>query len=100
MWAEVFNILGFLDARDGGNNDNNNDNMKTAKEEIDMLYSRAKSKEHEEKEETFVERCFENLDDILDELTPQDLRILIKSEEELHQARQFDRMFPCKDYNQ
>ena len=100
MVAEVFNILGFHDARDEGSNDNHNDNMKTAKEEVEMLYSRAKSKEQEEREETFDERCFENMDDILDELTPQDLRILIKSEEELHQARQFGRIFPCKDYNQ
>ena len=35
--AEVFNILGFHDTRDGGSNDNHNDNMKTAKEEVDML---------------------------------------------------------------
>ena len=62
------------------------------------LYSRVKSDQQLEKEEYYAE---ENLDpedylDIVDEqnLTPRDVRLLVRAEDELEQCRNFKRIFP------
>ena len=98
--AEMFNILGFHVSRNDDEEDSANDNKKTVNKEVKRLYDRAKSKKQEGQEAIFEERGFISMDKLLDELTPQDLKILMKSEEELHQAKIFSRIFPCKDYNQ
>ena len=100
----MFNIIGFHYTREAEedvkhNNDNHSvDNI--TKEEVMKLYSRAKSKEQEEKEAIFEERCILNGENILEDLTPRDLRILIKSEEELLQSKEFSRIFPSMEYEQ
>ena len=98
--AEMFNILGFHVSRNYDEAGDINDNRRTVNEEVKQLYDRAKSKIQEDQEAIFEERGFTSTDNLQEELTPQDLRILIKSEEELHQANMFSRIFPCKDYNQ
>jgi len=61
----------------------------------ERLYSRSKDRKHMEKEKavTTLSRD-EGIDFILQDLTSLDLRILIKSEEELSQSRSFTRIFP------
>merc|ERR550519_24453 len=59
------------------------------------LYSRVRDKKHREKEvavSTMTRDDGENF--ILDNLTPHDLRILVKTEEELSQSSNFLRIFP------
>ena len=96
----MFNILGFHVGRNVNEAGDINDNRKTVNEDVKRLYDRAKSKKQEDQEAIFGEGGFTSTDNLQEELTPQDIRILIKSEEELHQAKMFSRIFPCKDYNQ
>ena len=62
------------------------------------LYSRVKSEQQLEKEEYYAEEGLQPEDylDIVDEenLTPRDVRLLVRAEEELEQCRDFRRIFP------
>ena len=65
------------------------------------LYSRVKSEEQVEKEEYYEEEGLQR-DDYRDmvaeaELTPRDVRILVRAEEELGQCQLYTRIFPRAD---
>ena len=66
------------------------------------LYTRAKTESQIEKEEYYSETEGLTREDYVDmvspeELTPRDVRILTRAEEELAQARMYTRIFPSKD---
>ena len=65
------------------------------------LYSRVKSEQQLEKEEYYAEEAMEPEDyiDIVDEesLTPRDVRLLVRAEEELEQCKNFRRIFPSAE---
>jgi len=65
------------------------------------LYSRNKTEEQEEKEEYYNEEGLQREDymDILDDLSPRDVRLLIRAEEELNQCKHYTRIFPTHDSN-
>ena len=62
------------------------------------LYSRVKSEQQLEKEEDYGEEDLEPEDylDMVEEenLTPRDVRLLVRAEEELDQCRNYRRIFP------
>ena len=62
------------------------------------LYSRVKSEQQLEKEEYYAEEDLEPEDflDMVEEenLTPRDVRLLVRAEEELDQCRNYRRIFP------
>ena len=84
----MFNILGF---HDSSTNDD---------EVIKTLYSEAKTVDQIEKEKIYTESIVEDTSEVIDTLTPHDLRVLIKSEEELSQTKDFERIFPHKEYDE
>ena len=65
------------------------------------LYSVQKTEEQLEKEEYYAESGLvrEDYIDMVndEELTPRDLRILIRAEEELNQCKMYTRIFPSQD---
>jgi len=72
-----------------------NDETETVEGFDERLYRRSKDKRQREKESTVATLTRdEGVDFILQDLTPLDLRILIKSEEELSQTISFTRIFP------
>ena len=99
MIAEMFNILGFHITEPI------NDKKKAAiidKTALDsfvdfdpQMYMRKKSNEQLEKEEDWGKGKHGLFDE--DQLTPLDVRILIRAEEELEQTVNFTRLLPCAD---
>ena len=88
LTAEMFNILGFHES-----NDDNEEVIKT-------LYSQARTEDQIEKEKMCTDSIIEDTSEVIDTLTPHDLRVLIKSEEELSQTKDFERIFPHKEYDE
>ena len=84
----MFNILGFHDS-----SIDNEDFIK-------RLYSEAKTVDQIKKEKIYTESIIEDTSEVIDTLTPHDLRVLIKSEEELSQTKDFERIFPHKEYDE
>ena len=68
------------------------------------LYTRVKTEEQEEKEAYYSEEGLQREDylDMVnpDELTPRDVRQLVRAEDELSQCKLYTRIFPSKDSNQ
>ena len=90
----MFNILGFHVSAHGEGNEN--DNIRAVNDQLDSLYKRT----NKDDDEDFLERKeFGDIYDLLD-LQSDDLRILMRAEEEISQAKMFSRIFPNKDYKQ
>ena len=81
MVAEMFNILGF----------HTSSSSCLREEEILKKYSRDRTEEEQVKEELFYDNT-EN--DLMTDLTDRDVRVIMKSEEELSQTQHFERLFP------
>ena len=68
------------------------------------LYTRSKSEAQLEKEAYYSEEGLQREDylDMVDpeELTPRDVRLLVRAEDELSQCKLYTRIFPNKDSNQ
>merc|ERR1711915_778939 len=82
--------MGILGFHDSSANDD---------EVIKTLYSKANTVDQIEKEKIYTESIIEDTSEVIDTLTPHDLRVLIKSEEELSQTKDFERIFPHKEYD-
>ena len=96
--AEMFNILGFhapsnFDGNDIGNTYRFNGYF-------DMLYNEANTRDQDDEEYLHEKRVITNINELMNQLTAEDLKILIRAEEELSQVQVFTRIFPNKDYNQ
>ena len=96
--AEMFNILGFHANNDYEGNDN--DNIRDVNEDFDRLYDRTNTRYQYDDETPCEKRLFADIDELMDQLSAEDLKILIKSEEELSQVQIFTRIFPNQDHNQ
>ena len=79
----MFNILGF--------HTSSSSSSCLREEEILKKYSRDRTEEEQVKEELFYENT-EN--DLMTDLTDRDVRVIMKSEEELSQTQHFERLFP------
>ena len=97
MIAEMFNILGFHLTEPLNDRKKaaimNKTSLKTFIDFDPQMYTRFKSKEQLTKEKETIPSS------LLDEekLTPCEVRILMRAEEELSQTVNFSRLFPCKD---
>jgi len=105
MIAEMFNLVGFhFTGKANGKQKQalkEKYNLTNSLEFEPRLYNRAKSEEQIEKEEYYAHEDTTR-DDYLelseeDTLTPRDIQILIRAEEELNQCKGFSRIFPRKD---
>ena len=94
----MFNILGFHANVDYEKNDN--DIIRDVHEDFDRLYDRTNNTDQYDEENPLEKRVFTDVDEFVDQLTAEDFRILLQSEEELSQTQIFTRIFPNKDHNQ
>ena len=99
MISEMLNILGFhitapiTDKKKADIMDKTG--LKSLVEFDPQMYTRVKSIEQLEKEKDWAENQSAGFDE--DKLTPLDVRILLRAEEEFEQTVNFSRLFPCKD---
>ena len=99
MVAEMFNIVGFHTPNIPENQDNFK-NIKKFSPYDNRFYSSLKSSEEQHKIERFSSQYFSRecyLEKILYNLTPSDVRIILRSEDELSQAKSWTRIFPTSN---
>ena len=94
----MFNILGFHAPTNFDENGISNINRFNGY--FDMLYNEANTRDQDDEEYLHEKRVITNINELMNQLTAEDLKILIRAEEELSQVQVFTRIFPNKDYNQ
>ena len=94
----MFNILGFH--APSNFDENGIGNINRFNGYFDMLYNEANTRDQDDEEYLLEKRVITNINEFMGQLTAEDLKILIRAEEELSQVQMFTRIFPNKDYNQ
>ena len=100
MLPEMFNIVGFHipNKRSLSQNLQGLENIK--KHHDNRIYSSLRTKEEDVKIDKIMNNFVEkecNLDNIIDQLLPSEVRIILRSEDELSQTKSWTRIFPASN---
>ena len=100
MIPEMFNIVGFHIPHERSLSQNLQGLENNKKHHDSRIYSSLKTKEEDEKIDKIMNDFEKNechLENILEQLLPSEVRIILRSEDELSQTRSWTRIFPVSN---
>jgi hypothetical protein len=100
MLPEMFNIVGFHIPNERCLSQNLQSLENNKKRHDNRIYSSLRTKEEDEKIEKIMNGFEKNkchLDNMLDQLLPSEVRIILRSEDELSQTKSWTRIFPSSN---